>query len=180
MAGYTKDKWKESFIVKTQKAGITGCTFSALLSAKKGTKPRSLQEAALGELLTVSILFRVGQQKVSRGVVFLHNSVIESLAAKLLQGTTDSSYDKHAPDLTELIEAINRCARRTGFGDIRLAVLTKELGCPVKEIEGAIRELVKVGRAVLGHGDWSLATPVEKESSILFGEERYLTIRLRS
>jgi hypothetical protein len=181
MGRYTKEQWKEKFINNTLKAEISGCGFSGLFGkSKKNSPTRKIQEEALSELMSAQILFRFGKQKGSRGVIILHRSIIQKIAKTIGSSQGERLEVETFPQHSDILEAIKRCVKRSGYDDIMLAALAKELNCPSVLLENAIRKMIQDGSVLLGKGDWSLASEDELSASLLLGDARYLMISLRN
>jgi len=176
MAKYTKQQWKEKYVRLALKQGETGCTVSSFLAARPGTPSRRLQDEAAAELQEAAVLFRVGPQKASRGARFLHRIVVQRLAARIRAAESSAA----TLDAEQVLASYKAVVDRGGVVDIRVADLAAAIPCGPEALKTFILDRRRQGKAVLSHGDWSLASEAERAAAIEVDGEPYLRVRLEA
>ncbi len=82
-------------------------------------------------------------------------------------------------DYAKVLEARDRIKLRTGFNDIEITELRRELRCNLDTLKEFILEKSRQGMAVLTMGDWSLSDEPTREGVIYQRGKPYLMVRFK-
>jgi len=80
----------------------------------------------------------------------------------------------------QIILAYERLSKSTGFPAVSIAALSVESGVELEELKDWLCQWWGEGNVVFGLGDWSLASPQEREAAIGVRGEKHLLARLES
>lgn len=70
-----------------------------------------------------------------------------------------------------IAKAYRELKNQKGFSSVGISSLQKTTGIPMEELKEFLKQESKEGRAVLSTGDWSLASPEERQGAIYFEGE---------
>jgi len=182
MPRFTKDQWMHKYVRETQRAGVAGCTVSALLNAKPEAS-RRLQREAVAELDRLATLFRIGPPESTRGSRCVHRSVIETFCGRLRAQVEDhpsgTPADTEPPDESAVLAAYRALVEEGGFRDVSLGDLAAAIPCSSEALRVLVVEMRNKGLASLSKGDWSLASEAERSAGVEIDGRIYVRVRLR-
>jgi len=126
-------------------------------------------------------ILNVHKSQVSRwrksGFAGSIDRLVEQLLMRIeLQGIVNHA-DKSKIDFKAVLSARNRIKSRTGFSNVEISELRRELGCDLEELKNFILQKSKEGKAVLSFGDMSLSDAETKEAAIELRGKSHLLVR---
>jgi hypothetical protein len=139
---------------------------------------RALLAAALLSALEARLLVRLELRsgKTTRAIY--------AAAGALQTGAPTKAESEEAAPAPPFNDSVRRAYealhRRTGFPAVNISGLQGESGVAMDELKPWLVEEYQAGRAVLAEGDWSLATPEEREGAIEVHGQRCILVRLLS
>lgn len=172
-AGKPRSYWYNGIEKKIEASGRGGLTKSNVLGAKK-VSSYPLREEVVSELLDQRKIVYVGAKDwkgKSQSIRFLHRSVLLQLLGEQAPAA--------AFDLVELRKCYDQLVADSGFPDVRIIDLARVGSFPASDLLKEISSLHLQGRAELSRGDWSLASPEEKDVSIEWLGQHYLRVQLK-
>jgi hypothetical protein len=79
---------------------------------------------------------------------------------------------------TRILLAYERLSESTGFPAVSIAALSEESGVALEDLKDWLLTEHRNGNIVFALGDWSLASPEEREAAITVRGEKHLLVRL--